>query len=113
MAIHSSTPAWEIPRTKAPGGLQFIGSQESDRTQQLNNNTLQPQWGTRHTTQPRDVLLVCPLFCRDLRRLLPYVLHTLPYALTNVHNIPPSHPRHTRFLLHHHTAYVFQKIHTW
>ena len=27
MAIHSSIPAWRIPHTKEPGGLQFIGSQ--------------------------------------------------------------------------------------
>ena len=27
MATHSSTPAWEIPRTEEPGGLQFRGSQ--------------------------------------------------------------------------------------
>ena len=27
MATHSSILAWRIPRTKEPGGLQFIGSQ--------------------------------------------------------------------------------------
>ena len=27
MATHSCTPAWEIPRTEEPGGLQFRGSQ--------------------------------------------------------------------------------------
>ena len=26
MATHSSTLAWEIPRTKEPGGLQSMGS---------------------------------------------------------------------------------------
>ena len=30
MAAHSGTPAWEIPWTEEPGGLQFVGSQESD-----------------------------------------------------------------------------------
>ena len=29
MATHSSILAWEIPRTEEPGGLQSIGSQES------------------------------------------------------------------------------------
>ena len=29
MATHSSILAWEIPWTEAPGGLQFMGSQES------------------------------------------------------------------------------------
>ena len=27
MATHSSIPAWEIPRTEDPGGLQSMGSQ--------------------------------------------------------------------------------------
>ena len=32
MATHSSTLAWEIPRTEEPGQLQSIGLQESDMT---------------------------------------------------------------------------------
>ena len=32
MAIHSSILAWEIPRTEELGGLQSMGSQESDMT---------------------------------------------------------------------------------
>ena len=32
MAIHSSILAWEIPWTEEPGGLQSMGSQESDTT---------------------------------------------------------------------------------
>jgi len=32
MATHSSFPAWEIPWTEEPGGLQSMGSQESDMT---------------------------------------------------------------------------------
>ena len=31
-ATHSSMFAWEIPWTEDPGGLQSVGSQESDRT---------------------------------------------------------------------------------
>ena len=31
VATHSSVPAWEIPWTEEPGGLQSMGSQESDR----------------------------------------------------------------------------------
>ena len=27
MATHSSIPAWKIPRTEEPGGLQSMGSQ--------------------------------------------------------------------------------------
>ena len=32
MATHSSILAWEIPWPEKPGGLQSMGSQESDRT---------------------------------------------------------------------------------
>ena len=33
MATHSSTLAWKIPWTEEPGGLQSMGSQESDTTE--------------------------------------------------------------------------------
>ena len=32
MATYSSILAWRIPWTEEPGRLQFVGSQESDRT---------------------------------------------------------------------------------
>ena len=32
MATHSSISAWRTPWTEEPGGLQFMGSQESDVT---------------------------------------------------------------------------------
>ena len=32
MATHSSVLAWRISRTEEPGGLQSMGSQESDMT---------------------------------------------------------------------------------
>ena len=35
MATLSSILAWRIPRTEEPGGLQFMGSQESDATEWL------------------------------------------------------------------------------
>ena len=37
MATHSSILAWTISWTEEPGGLQSIGSQESDTTWQLNH----------------------------------------------------------------------------
>ena len=33
VATHSRILAWEIPRTEEPGGLQPMGSQESDTTE--------------------------------------------------------------------------------
>ena len=38
MATHSSILAREIPWTEEPGGLQSMGSQESNMTQQLNHH---------------------------------------------------------------------------
>ena len=35
MAPHSSTLAWKIPWTKEPGGLQSMGSLESDTSERL------------------------------------------------------------------------------
>ena len=35
LATLSSTLAWRIPWTEEPGGLQSMGSQESDTTEQL------------------------------------------------------------------------------
>ena len=36
MATHSSILTWEIPWTEEAGGLQSMGSQESDTTERLN-----------------------------------------------------------------------------
>ena len=38
MAAHSNILAWGILWTEEPGGLQSMGSQESDMTLWLNNN---------------------------------------------------------------------------
>ena len=35
LATHSSTLAWKIPWMEGPGGLQFMGSLESDTTERL------------------------------------------------------------------------------
>ena len=39
MAIHSSTLAWEIPRTEEPGGLQTMGSQSRTRLSNTHTHT--------------------------------------------------------------------------
>ena len=38
ITTHSSSLAWEIPWTEELGGLQSMGWQESDTTEQQNNN---------------------------------------------------------------------------
>ena len=42
MATPSSIPAWRIPWTEEPGGLQSMGSHELDTTKQLNHCCLSP-----------------------------------------------------------------------
>ena len=45
-ATHSSMPAWKIPWTEEPGGLESMGLKESDATKQLTHcnfiKTMQP-----------------------------------------------------------------------
>ena len=38
MATHSSILAWRFPWTEEPGGLQSMGSQESDTTEQISHH---------------------------------------------------------------------------
>ena len=33
MATHSNILSWEIPQTEEPGGLQYLGYEESDATE--------------------------------------------------------------------------------
>ena len=49
MATFSSTLAWRIPWTEEPGGLQSMGSQESDMTERLNNENNTPPPHPLHT----------------------------------------------------------------
>ena len=41
MATHSNILAWRIPCTEEPGGLQSMGSRESDMTEQLSTQACQ------------------------------------------------------------------------
>ena len=49
MATHSSILSWKIPRMEEPGGLQSIGSQESDMTELLITRILSSANGTGTT----------------------------------------------------------------
>ena len=44
VATHCSILAWRSPWTEEPGGLQTMGSQESDTTEQLNTRILRETW---------------------------------------------------------------------
>ena len=44
MATHSSILTWRIPRTGEPGGLQSIGSKESDTTEAMHRQSIQNRW---------------------------------------------------------------------
>ena len=49
MATHSSILAWRIPWTEEPGGLQIMGSQESDMIEATE----------RSHTHPKDKTMAC------------------------------------------------------
>ena len=65
MATHSSILAWRIPWTGLPGGLQAMGSKESDTTEQLSTHACTRSGTSAHTTAhgPRQV----PSWRRKLR----------------------------------------------
>ena len=44
LATHSTVPAWKIPWTEEPGGLQSMGWQESDTTKRLNQHQSLKIW---------------------------------------------------------------------
>ena len=44
VGTHSSTLAWEIPWTEEPGGLQSMGSRESDKIKWLNYHIFIPKY---------------------------------------------------------------------
>ena len=61
---HSSILAWRIPQAEESGGLLFMGSQESDTTEQVNKNdttvperTLLSVFGWRTRLPEFDLLL--------------------------------------------------------
>ena len=53
MATYSGILAWRIPWTEEPGGLQSIGSQESDTTEQV---TLTTDLGQQGHSKKRKAL---------------------------------------------------------
>ena len=56
MATHSSTLAWQIPWAEEPGGLQSMGSLESDTTERL-HFSLFTSMHWRRKWHPTPVLL--------------------------------------------------------
>ena len=58
MAPHSTTLAWKIPWTEEPGGLQSMGSLESDTTERLHFRfSLSTFMHGRRKWQPTPVFL--------------------------------------------------------
>ena len=73
LTIHSSIPAWEIPWTEEPGGLQSRESQESDMTEQLkttSKNKKRNQDYTLNHQSPCSQLLHCIASYEDLKSMV-------------------------------------------
>ena len=66
MATHSSILAWRIPWTEEPGGLQSMGSQESDTTERLNHYLDCDPLGLSFILRLRSV---ATLYTRNLRSI--------------------------------------------
>ena len=52
MATHSSIPAWRIPWTEEPGGLQSTGLQSQTRLKLLRTHAMAPYEGTEGECYP-------------------------------------------------------------
>ena len=75
MATHSSILAWRIPRMEEPGGLQSMGSQQSDTTL---------------TKPPICVGLVGVLICPTLLPLVPWLCWPDRFTLRAVGSVDPE-----------------------
>ena len=62
MATHSSIPTWKIPWTEETGGLQSIGLQRSDMSEQTGTPLFLP----REFHGQRRLVGYSPLGCKDL-----------------------------------------------
>ena len=100
MATHSSILAWRIPRTEEPGGLQPMGSRESDTMEQACSvlrlwffkSTV--QWGG-HSTAGSPLRGGPHSDPAQQRSCLPWALALRPGVL---HRIPPAPVPHSWLL---------------
>ena len=67
IAAHSSILAWRIPWTEEPGGLQTMGSQESNMTERLSMRERAP--GINPTHEKESVLQITELPDHELTLL--------------------------------------------
>ena len=68
MTTHSSILAWEITDTEEPGGLQSVGSQESDTTDRLNSSNLVSsvqEWVPWQGSLGRSRACLCEAACQE------------------------------------------------
>ena len=78
MTTHFNILAWEMPWTEEPGGLQPMGSQESDTTERLNYHP--HHWGwMSSTTAPSAVVPTLKMF-----PTVPCFVHFHPLKLSGI-----------------------------
>ena len=61
MATHSSIPAWRIPRTEEPGGLQSTGSQRVRRDLATNTHTYHKKAGFKLSVHKIKIMTSGPI----------------------------------------------------
>ena len=91
MATHSSIPAWEIPWAEEPVGLQSMGSQESDMTEQLSLGYLERK--RKRMVRPvlpvtRDWGVCGPACAAPCARLCVYAFHGLAVGQSTHQEMP-------------------------
>ena len=102
MATHSSILAWRIPWTEEPGGLQSMGSQESDTTDQLTLSPFSFFYGIYFPDQESNP---GPLHWEDHKGSR-WSLHLNPVPIPKsrailMHNPIPNPPLQSHSCLHH------------
>ena len=81
MATHSSILAWEIPRTEEPGGLQPMGSKESQT--RLRDKTATNSRSNRSAMDTFTMLLTLLVSLQQWNHLVTYILFpTYPHPHT-------------------------------
>ena len=61
MATHSSIPAWRIPRTEEPGGLQSTGSQRVRHDLATNTHTYHKKAGLKLSVHKIKIMASGPI----------------------------------------------------
>ena len=94
MATYSSILAWRIPWTEEPGGLQFMGPQNWDTTEQLTFSLLVNSYPLRSCLSSQisaiSLLHLLLLFCFAVLCCLVFLACCHSWWFPSIHSLAPS-----------------------